>query len=336
MSTWFEKVWYRQSYWWVILSPLTVIYRVALMIRKQVYRFREIPHYRPQVPVIIVGNITVGGAGKTPLVLALVQHFVKLGFLPGVVSRGYGGKAPSYPHAVQESDMAWMSGDEPLLIKRQAHCPVVVDPDRARGLRFLVENLRCNLIISDDGLQHYRLKRDIEIVVVDGQRKLGNGLCLPAGPLREPASRLQKVDFVVSNGGFSSQDCYAMTLKPTAYYSLDKSNQLPVHALSGTTVNGVAGIGNPERFFKTLEQLGVMVIRNIFPDHHHFVPEDIKFDNDYPVVMTEKDAVKFMDNSAISLSNTVDRKVWYLEVESELSASFYAALDQKLSTVLPH
>ena len=335
MSAWLEKVWYGKGYWWLMLLPLTVIYRSALTMRKLLYRYQKVPLYRPRVPVIIVGNITVGGTGKTPLTLALVRHFKAMGYKPGVVSRGYGGKASRYPHAVQESDLASVSGDEPLLIKKQTQCPVVVDPDRSRGLRFLIEDLECNLIISDDGLQHYRLKRDIEIVVVDGLRELGNGHCLPAGPLREPACRLQQVDFVVSNGGRSSQDNYSMMLRPTAYYSMDRLSKLPPTAFSGTMVNGVAGIGNPERFFTTLEQLGLKVIRNVFPDHHHFVPEDIKFDNDYPVVMTEKDAVKFKGDPLLSSAISSNVGVWYLEVESELPEAFYIALDQKLSSILP-
>ncbi len=329
MNAWFERVWYGTSYWWVLLLPLTLLYRVILSIRALKFRLDKSPDYRPEVPVIVVGNLTVGGTGKTPLTLALVKFFKEKGLRPGVVSRGYGGRAEYYPHPVKDSDLAATTGDEPLLIKRHTMCPVVVDPDRARGLRYLIEDLHCNLIISDDGLQHYRLKRDIELVVIDGQRKLGNGHCLPSGPLREPASRLQTVDFIVTNGASDIDGGFKMLLKPTNYYSLDRSESLPLTAMSGKTVNAVAGIGNPERFFLTLEQLGVTIVRHAFPDHHHFVPDDIRFDNGFPVIMTEKDAVKF---SGIEQGYCKDG-VWYLEVESVLSEVFYSVIEQRLISI---
>jgi tetraacyldisaccharide 4'-kinase len=275
--------------------------------------------------VVVVGNISVGGTGKSPLVIWLVNRFREQGYNPGVISRGYGGQAPHYPFSVTETSLSQESGDEPLMIANRCGCPVVVDADRVRAASYLLDTYDCDLIISDDGLQHYALGRDIEIVVIDGVRGLGNRHCLPVGPLREPETRLDEVDLIVVNGddqcSMVKRGGHSMHLEPG-----------PVHALNGKPVtlnrgrvNAVAGIGNPERFFRTLEQLGFEVLRHPFADHHRFKAGDFAFDNGYPVIMTEKDAVK--------CQGLVADRLHYLPVSACLGNEFVEQLSAKLAAI---
>jgi tetraacyldisaccharide 4'-kinase len=281
------------------------------------------------VPVIVVGNITLGGTGKTPFVLWLVQRLIVQGWRPGVISRGYGGRAPQYPLRVSATtDPAW-SGDEPALIARRLEVPVAVAPDRVAAARLLLDAGEVDILVTDDGLQHYRLARDYEICVVDGSRGLGNGALLPAGPLREPPSRLREVSLVVVNGGGWSVEgvpSLEMQLRTTQARSLTGAEPRPLSAFAGQRVNAVAGIGNPERFFASLRAAGIEPLPHPFPDHHHYSAMDLCFEGGLPLLMTEKDAVK--------CGKLAQPNHWYVPAEAVISDSG-AALVQQLLDRLP-
>ncbi len=252
---------------------------------------------RLSVPVVVVGNISVGGTGKTPFVIWLVGQLRRWGWRPGIVSRGYGGKAPAYPYTVTPQTDAAVCGDEPLLLARRLGVPLLVDPDRRRAAQALIEQHGVDIVVTDDGLQHYRLARDFEICVVDGKRGLGNGWLLPAGPLREPPSRLENVGLVVVNGeGWNpppaSAPALRMRLALGEAWPLAGGPAMPLFRWYGKTVHAVAGIGHPQRFFDALAEEGIDVVAHPFPDHHRFRVEDLDFGDELPVLMTEKDAVK--------------------------------------------
>ena len=314
-----ESAWYRPFSWALLLLPLSWLFRVLSSSRRFYYRRISLPHPLP-VPVIIVGNISVGGTGKTPLLAALVVIFQAQGYRPGIISRGYGGSATDYPQRVTDTSTAENVGDEPLLLS--SLCPVVVDPDRYRAARYLLENTGCNLIFSDDGLQHYRLPRDIEIVVMDGERGTGNGQCLPAGPLREPLSRLQTADLVVVNETVASlmiPHQGAFKLSPVHFRQLATCATAAVDIWSlGRRVHAVAGIGNPARFAHTLTSLGFEPFLHPLPDHHRFTGEELCFEDDLPVIITAKDAVKCVADSGDN--------VWVLDVQAEPDPLFIERL----------
>ena len=288
-----ERRWYRAESPPALLQPLSRLFGRIAAARAR--RLRAAASPLP-VPVVVVGNISVGGTGKTPFVIWLVDQLKRDGWRPGVVSRGYGGKAPHYPLPVTVETDPSQCGDEPLLMARRLGVPMMVDPDRRRAAQALLEAHAVDLIVADDGLQHYRLSRNFEICVVDGRRGLGNGWLLPAGPLREPPSRLDSVDLVVVNGeGWISP---APTASLTMRLALDDAWPLaggppmPLFRWRGKTVHAVAGIGHPQRFFDALTAEGIDVIPHPFPDHHCFCTTDLAFDDDLAVLMTEKDAVK--------------------------------------------
>ena len=291
MSPALERHWYQLTPVSLLLAPLSLLFRLLVAIRRRLYQWSLLPRVRLPVPVIVVGNITVGGTGKTPLVIWLAGLLRDRGYRPGIVTRGYRGSSSHWPRDVTVDSTPGEIGDEPVLLARRAGCPVVAGPDRvADAQRLLAQG--CDVVVSDDGLQHYRLQRDIEIAVLDGTRRLGNGLCLPAGPLREPASRLRHVDLRVTNGTPQAGEL-GMILVPQYFYSLaDGARRVGAEAFAGGAVHGVAGIGNPQRFFATLRALGLEVIPHGFPDHHSFVPQDLEFGDSRPVIVTEKDAVK--------------------------------------------
>lgn len=271
------------------LRPLGAIYCALMTLRRRCYAAGPCSQARLAAPVWVVGNVTVGGTGKSPLVIWLAETAQKEGFRPGIVTRGYGGTANRQGCTVTpESDVS-ECGDEPVMLAQRTGVPVRVDADRVRGGRHLVENAGCDLIISDDGLQHLRLARDTEIVVVDADRGFGNRRCLPAGPLREPLKRLDEVDWVVWNGRRAHG--YCMELRPGALQALRARGELQAPA-PGACVHGVAALGNPERFFGTLRSAGYQVIEHPFPDHYRFRPRDLRFGDERPVIMTDKDAVK--------------------------------------------
>ncbi len=319
MSTCLEQAWYRRSSWALLLLPLSWLFRVVVRARR--YYYQKVSS-KPllNVPVIVVGNISVGGTGKTPLLMTLVDHLKEQGYRPGVISRGYGGTASEYPVLVSTKSAAAKVGDEPLLLA--STCPVVVDPNRYRAAQWLLEQTDCDLILSDDGLQHYRLPRDIEIAVVDGERGFGNKQCLPAGPLREPVSRLQQVDFILINGhssSESSEDSFFFRVEPTQFRHLLSGQRCSLEQWnSGNKVHAVAGIGNPQRFSSTLEQLGFDVQLHVYPDHHDFRGEELQFDDNLPVIITAKDAVKCKGFS----HDTNYDGVWVLEVAAKPDTEF--------------
>ncbi|MDF1826755.1 MAG: tetraacyldisaccharide 4'-kinase [Legionellaceae bacterium] len=284
-----NALWYgRHPLRWV-LYPFSLLYRGVVAIRC-VY-LKQFKQEHVPVPIIVVGNLTVGGVGKTPLVIAIAQHFTARGLRVGVVSRGYGAKIKHFPHEVRVNhDRADDVGDEPLLLAQKTQVPVVIAPKRMDAVNYLIEQHQVDLIISDDGLQHYNMGRSIEIAVMDGKRGLGNRLCLPAGPLREPPKRLKQVDMVVVNGA-DWPGAYRFDLVPGAVMKLINGDEIELDCIKHDHVAAVAGIGHPERFFDTLTELGLTYKPYVFPDHHRFVPAD--FDLPERVcVMTEKDAVK--------------------------------------------
>ena len=266
--------------------------------------------YQAPCPVIVVGNISVGGTGKTPLVVWLVDYLRQAGFKPGVISRGYGGKADHWPQPVEADSDAAMVGDEALLIAQRAACPVAVGPVRADSVRYLLQHHDCTVIISDDGLQHYALGRSIEIAVIDGERRFGNGLCLPAGPLREPSERLQQVDFIVCNGERAEAGEYIMAMQGAMAINLLTNEQRPLEQFRGRALLALAGIGNPDRFFRHLQSFGLQFERRILADHHDFVAEDIDDKGDASILMTEKDAVKCRRFANV--------RHWYVPVQAEI------------------
>jgi tetraacyldisaccharide 4'-kinase len=282
--------WYRLSAVSILLVPLSLVFRLVVALRRLLFRLGALPSVRLHIPVVVVGNLTVGGTGKTPLVLALATALGRSGLRPGILSRGYGGRSVS-PRAVTAGGEAERVGDEPLLLAERSGCPVWVGADRVAAARALcAAHPDCNLILCDDGLQHYRLQRDFEIAVED-ERGLGNGLLLPAGPLREPADR--RVDAKVTNGRRPEPGVFAMQLVATGMYRVgDASAPLALSELSGKRLHAVAGIGNPGRFFATLSGMGLVFSAHPFPDHHAYLPVDLQFADCDFVLMTEKDAVK--------------------------------------------
>lgn len=284
-----ESAWYgtARAPWWT--GPLSWLYGALTSCRRGLYRLGVLRSVRLPVPVVVIGNLSVGGTGKTPLTIALAEALRKRGYTPGVVSRGYGGSQKE-PLLLGDQPDPSRVGDEPCLI-RASGVPVAVGRDRPAAAELLLE-AGCDLVIADDGLQHYALARDLEICVIDGVRRFGNGRLLPAGPLREPMSRLQRVSYRVCNGGVVAPGDVPMELRGGTVRALVDEHIKPLTEFAGQTVHAVAAIGHPVRFFASLRSQGLQVIEHAFPDHHAFVPDDLSFDDDRPVLMTEKDAVK--------------------------------------------
>ncbi len=312
-----------------LLRPLEWLYRTVVQRKRARFLAGEGEIYRAPVPVVVVGNITVGGTGKTPMILWLIEHCRSQGLRVGVVSRGYGAQPPQLPWRVQADQAASVAGDEPLLIVQRSGVPLMIDPDRSRAVAALLAEQPLDLILSDDGLQHYRLARDLELVLIDAARGLGNRHCLPAGPLREPVERLQSVDALLYNGASSDpQGGYGFTLRPHTLVNLHSGEQRPLsHFPPGQALHAVAGIGNPQRFFNTLEGLHWRPVAHAFADHAPYSAELLNFSPVLPLVMTEKDAVKCRAFAADHW--------WYLAVDAEPSAAFVAWFDQQLQRLVP-
>jgi len=285
-----ERSWYRPDGVWWALRPLAWLFGGIVFIRRRAYRWQWLRAEEAGAVVLVVGNITVGGSGKTPLTLALIDKLQARGRRVGVVSRGYGGRADEYPLRVTPEMSAGICGDEPLMIARATGVPVVVDPKRVRGARRLVAQDDVDIVIADDGLQHYALARDAEIAVTDARRGLGNGHLLPAGPLREPPSRLDCVDVALTHG--QGADFW---LQPGPVHAFADATERALADFRGAPVHAVAGIGDPARFFAMLRAAGLDVLEHPMPDHHEYTGADIRFDDDHPVLMTHKDAVKCAD-----------------------------------------
>ena len=312
-----------------LLRPLESIYRRVVNGKRARFLAGEGEIYRAPVPVIVVGNITVGGTGKTPLILWMIEHCRSKGLRVGVVSRGYGATPPSLPWRVQPDQDAAQAGDEPLLIVQRSGVALMIDPDRSRAVQALLAAEPLDLILSDDGLQHYRLARDLELVLIDAARGLGNRRCLPAGPLREPVERLESVDALLYNGAAADRDDgYAFTLKPSALVNLRSGQRQTVDFFpKGHTLHAVAGIGNPQRFFNTLEGLHWQPIAHAFADHASYSAEALAFTPSLPLVMTEKDAVKCRAFAADDW--------WYLAVDALPSDAFIRWFDEQLRRFSP-
>ncbi|HLP98974.1 MAG TPA: tetraacyldisaccharide 4'-kinase [Sideroxyarcus sp.] len=319
--------WYRISPLHLLLFPLSLLFRTLAGLRRFLYSSGILTSVKLPVPVVIVGNISVGGTGKTPLTLWLAQQLIDNGWHPGIVSRGYtrnnGGK--DTPHQVVLDDAADEVGDEPLLMAQRALCPVWIGRDRpAATLALLQTHPECDIILSDDGLQHYRLRRDAEIVVIDGARRFGNGLLLPAGPLREPVSRLHAVDAVVVNGGAAGSGEFAMRLEGSRFYNLlNPAIVVTAGELAGQRLHAIAGIGHPQRFFNHLQQLGLECRVHAFPDHHHYAAADIDFADADAILMTEKDAVK--------CAAFATEKCWALRVDAQVSPALTQLILKKVT-----
>jgi tetraacyldisaccharide 4'-kinase len=304
-----------------LLLPLSWLYGAIIRVRRRAYLKGRLTSERLPVPVILVGNLTVGGTGKTPLVLHLVELLRAQGWTPAIITRGYGGRAEHWPQRVTPDSDPDRVGDEPVLLARRSDCVVVAGPDRVAAGRLAIELSGGDILVSDDGLQHYRLARDLEIVLIDGTRGFGNGHCLPAGPLREPPARLESVDLVLYKGGAGPG--HRMQLRPGELVNLcDPTQRRPLSDLSGQRVRAVAGIGHPEPFFRQLEEAGLVVERWPYPDHHRYRSEDSERWRGRPVVMTEKDAVK--------CAAFAEADHWSLPVEAILDPYFESHLLAKL------
>lgn len=305
--------WYKPRHFLAfLLLPFSWLFYCIVKIRHLLYQNGLKKTYHFSVPVIIVGNITVGGTGKTPFVIQLAKILEKKGFHPGVISRGYGVKKIKNPQRVTlESEQV---GDEPLLMAKHLSCPIIVCADKVLATCFLLKHFLCDVVISDDGLQHYRLGRDVEIAIIDGKRLFGNRYCLPAGPLREPIPRLDTVNFVVYNSdSFLSKGgkTFQMQLQPGKLTSVvDFKRQIDLEDLGKSPIHAVAGIGHPNRFFNTLNRLGLNIITHPFSDHYQFKSSDIDFGENAFVIMTEKDAVK--------CQKFADHRHWFLPVVAEI------------------
>jgi tetraacyldisaccharide 4'-kinase len=319
--------WYAGHPALLLLRPLECLYRRVVAAKRRRFEAGEGDIYRAPVPVLVVGNITVGGTGKTPMILWLIEHCRQRGLRVGVVSRGYGAKPPSLPWRVTAEQDPAQAGDEPLLIVQRTGVPLLIDPDRSRAVRALLASEPLDLILSDDGLQHYRLARDIELVLIDAARGLGNRRCLPAGPLREPAERLQSVDAVLYNGASTDRDGgFAFTLQPQALINVRTGQRQSLEYFpAGQALHAVAGIGNPQRFFTTLQALHWQPIAHPFADHAPFTAQALEFQPALPLVMTEKDAVKCRAFAG--------EDWWYLAVDAQPSTAFMAWFDQRLASL---
>ena len=292
-----NRIWYAKPHVLAYaLLPLAGIFAVFSGVRRCLYAWGIKKTTQFPVPVIVVGNITVGGTGKTPLVIWLSQYLQHKGWHPGIVLRGYGGRSRDWPQAVKTDSDPRLVGDEAVLLARRTRLPVYAAPSRVQAVRALLSETDCNLVISDDGLQHYALGRDMEIAVVDGGRGLGNGFLLPAGPLREGAWRLDKVDLVVSNGQWQTQTP-CMSVGDVTVHPLLTGESCSLEIFKGQTVHAIAGIGHPQRFFQLLTSSGLEVVPHPFPDHHQFAENELDFADELPVLMTEKDAVKYIPHA---------------------------------------
>ena len=349
---WLQHHWYRITPLHLILFPVSLVFRALVALRRELYLSSFLASHQLLLPVVVVGNISVGGTGKTPLTLALSQQFIQRGWHPLIISRGYGRKGKS-PQPVHSSSTAAQVGDEPLLMAQRDICPVWVGADRvATAQAALQANPQCDVVLCDDGLQHYRLQRDVEIAVVDSELGYGNGLLLPAGPLREPESRLQTVDAIVVNvqarsplpnplpvgeganeslcefqfdGGNVGEGQYGMRLTGEVFYNLLNPGQTASSAdFQKPGIHAVAGIGHPQRYFQSLETMGIPFTAHAFPDHHPYVATDLSFNDCNAILMTEKDAVK--------CAAFADAGYWVLRVDAQIDP---ALIDQIIRKIEP-
>jgi len=318
------QLWYQKNWLSKLLLPFSGIFCSVVQLRRFAYKRAWLRSYRSPIPVIVVGNLTVGGTGKTPLVIWLAHELTRRGWKVGIISRGYGGtRQYNEVQRVYPDSSVQSVGDEAILLARTG-CPVVVAAQRHLALQYLLARESCDVILSDDGLQHYALQRDIEIAVIDGQRGLGNGYCLPAGPLRELPSRLHQVDFIVSKT-IRWRNSIVMQYTSSQLHAVTTATTQSLQHFIGQTVHAIAGIGHPEAFFTMLEQQGIQLIRHSFPDHHFYRQQEITFPDALPVIMTEKDAVK--------CTSIADHRHWYLAITAQLPQNFGEKVVQRLQEI---
>lgn len=314
------KIWQTKSLITWLLSPLSLLFWLISQVRKRLYSLNILQSYRSPVPVLVVGNISVGGNGKTPVVVWLVEQLQQRGMKVGVISRGYGSKAKTFPQLVTRESSAEMVGDEPVLIVQRTNVPLAISPNRQQSIELLLSQFEPDIIITDDGLQHYALQRDMEWVVVDGVRRFGNGFVLPAGGLRELPSRLNSVQAVICNGGTPQANEHLMTLEPSDAINLVTNQRKPLSEFTQPCV-AIAGIGHPPRFFTMLEKLGIPLAKTQgFADHQAFDKAQLAqfADSQTPLLMTEKDAVKCHDFAQPNW--------WYVPVSARFSEKSTACL----------
>ncbi|MEQ5206474.1 MULTISPECIES: tetraacyldisaccharide 4'-kinase [unclassified Proteus (in: enterobacteria)] len=308
-----ERIWSGKSWFYFLLLPFSWLYGAITLLRRFAYQKGWLSSWKASVPVVVVGNLTAGGNGKTPVVIWLVEQLIQQGFKPGIVSRGYGGKSDHYPLLLTSETTPAMAGDEPVLIYHRTGAPVAVAPNRRDAVKALLAQHELDVIITDDGLQHYALQRDYEIVVIDGQRRFGNGWWLPAGPMRERASRLHSVDAIIVNGGLSQDNEIAMVLAGDIVVNLKTGEKKPVQQIAKAVA--IAGIGHPPRFFNSLREKGIQLISiKAFSDHSDYSAKELQDLTPFneTLIMTEKDAVK--------CQHFAQDNWWYLPVSAELNS----------------
>lgn len=341
-----KTLWTRRGVKARLLTPVAALFQLIVFVRSTLYKLGVFKCAPSSVPVIVVGNISVGGTGKTPIVAALIKKLQKAGYRPGIVSRGYGAIPAKEPRMVMADTTIERAGDEPFMLFRQTGVPVCICVKRADGVECLAKEAGVNVVVSDDGLQHYAMERELEIAVIDGQRMLGNGWLLPAGPLREPRKRLNSVDVVAiqQTADIQSADrgkaVASLELKQgcqigVGSFHLDIITLVNLHSnesvelsdFANRQVHAIAGVGNPQRFFSSLRKAGLEVLEHAMPDHHKYTPGDVQFNQSIPVLMTAKDAVKIRELD-IDLSNMFE-----VSVVAVLDDSLNLAIDQALQTL---
>ncbi len=286
-----RQIWYGNQTPGLWRKILAAVFKNLVFTRKWCYQKGFFKKRKLKVPVIVIGNITAGGGGKTPMVIWLVNHLKSLGYKPGIISRGYGGKRKVEPFFVTPHANPAASGDEPLLMAKLTNVPVMVGKNRFQAGHKLISQYGVNIIVSDDGMQHYALQRDIEIIMLDGTWKTGNNMFIPAGPLREPLERLTEADLVIHKG--ISRHTYYYSLGIDCIYALNHvTNKKQPAEFRNQKIHAIAGIANPSSFFRLLASQGLAVIKKPLPDHHIFEPKDFEFNDDLSIIITEKDAVK--------------------------------------------
>ena len=326
------KFWYSKTFSARLISyallPLSALFYLISLLRRLLFKLNVLPAYRAPIPVVVVGNLSVGGNGKTPVTIWLVQQCQQLGLRVGVISRGYGSQSQTFPLLVNENTNPIVGGDEPVLIAKRTGAPVCISPNRQQAIELLLRQQPLDLIISDDGLQHYKLQRDVEIVVIDGERRFGNGFVMPSGPLRELPRRLRSVDLIIANGKMTPESQALMQLVAKQAVNLVSNQARPLSEFE--QVNAIAGIGNPARFFTMLQQQGIQLNDyQALQDHQKFSAELLqKFGENQPLFMTEKDAVKC---TAFAQPNW-----WYVPVEAQIDGAAAAQLIDQLAQKCGH
>ena len=317
--------WYNKSFWLYLLYPFSILFSYLTSRRRRKFLKNKTESFSTKIPIIVVGNLTIGGTGKTPLVKYIATELIKRGYKPGIVIRCYGGK---FKETLKDDSNTSVkqTGDEAQILSK-LNIPFYIDKNRVRAVERIIENHDCDVIISDDGLQHYKMKRDIEIAVIDGKRRFGNKLTFPAGPLRESIKRLSTVDFVVNNSGPTEENEFLMSISPSEFVHLKSGKSYgvedwPMH----NQVHAVAGLGNPGRFFDLLDKLGFDIVRHPYPDHHNFDSSDLFYLDHLPIIMTEKDASKCKDFD--------NNKIWYLKIDADVNNKFIDQLQSKLEEII--